>query len=487
MSIAFSLITAGAPGARAELELLDLPPADDTLAAPVVPDWRKLPTPPMVDWPAGAGQVALVRASALAELKPIRNQLLADEADREVIVLKGGSLDLASVAQALADPTILEARGRVFVLKRPLVILADALLRISGGAQLRLDSTRRAALVNAGRLNVDDSEILGWDGTTGQPSALRNDHAFRPFLLAVGASWTEIQDSVIADLGYDAPNAWGLTLAHRPATPTGPGAPGGRLIGNHIRGNYYGFYSHQAEDVVIADNVFRDSVVYGIDPHDRSRRLLIADNLVLGTQRSHGIVLSRDVVDSWIVGNRSIGNAGNGIILERQSTGNLLAHNVVAGNRGDGVSLLESPRNRLWHNLALGNGRNGLRVRNSWAVEVRRNRFAHNGNHGVELYARDLWDQPERDLERDPYRVRLDLVVVHNWFKGNRNSALSVRNPGEVDLSGLHPYPDSAMRPTEPLEFGGALRPLADAIEARLEAEGGVRIRGSTRRRPSTR
>ena len=164
----------------------------------------------------------------------------------------------------------------------------------------------------------------------------------------------------------------------------------GRITGSRIVGNYYGLYSYEADGLVIAANAFVDNIVYGIDPHDRSRRLVIADNTATGTRRKHGIVVSRGVSESWIVGNRAIGNAGTGIVVDADSTDNVVAHNLAAANRGDGLSLFESGRNLLWGNLAIGNRKSGLRIRNGWAIEVHHNAFVGNGYDGVEAYAEEL-------------------------------------------------------------------------------------------------
>jgi len=241
------LIVLAAAPARAEppLELLDLPPMHHPSQPPAIPDWRMSVTAPEVGRPGKPGDVTLARARSLIELAPVRRQLLEDRPGAQVITLRGGTFELADLARELGDPEVLERRGRTFVLRRPLVIQAGATLRIAGGAQLRLDTARRVFVINAGRLLVTGSEISSRDEANG-PTVLRHDRDFRPFVLAINGSWTEIRDSTLAHLGYAAPGSWGLTLARRPAALAHRGAPGGRLIGNRIIGNYYGFYSYAA-------------------------------------------------------------------------------------------------------------------------------------------------------------------------------------------------------------------------------------------------
>ena len=76
-------------------------------------------------------------------------------------------------------------------------------------------------------------------------------------------------------------------------------------------------------------------------------------------------------------------------------------------------------------------------------------------------------------------------MLAHNWFAGNRSSALSLRNPEQLDLEGLYRASGSAR--AESLRLGGELRLLADAIDARLAAAGGVRIRGRQSAEPDDR
>ena len=78
-------------------------------------------------------------------------------------------------------------------------------------------------------------------------------------------------------------------------------------------------------------------------------------------------------------------------------------------------------------------------------------------------------------------------MLAHNWFAGNRSSALSLRNPEQLDLEGLYRASGNARVPAEPLRLGGELRLLASAIDARLAAAGGVRIRGRQSLEPDDR
>ena len=467
--------------APAPLELARLPPgALGAVEPPELPEWRALArTLAPARSAAQPRQMALRAADGLPEFDHFSDpEFLAGIARRqgresaEALVLLRGSFELADLARAAADPAVLEQDNHVFTLHRPLVIRRDAALVLPEGSVLRLAIASRAFLVNGGQLILRGARITSWDAAMRAPGALEHDWQFRPFVAAIGGSWTEIARSTLSHLGYDAPKSYGLSLVSGPSSLAAAGPPTGRITGSRISANYYGFYSYEAEGVVIADNAFVDNIVYGIDPHDRSRRLVIADNAATGTRRKHGIVVSRGVSDSWIIENRAIGNAGTGIVIDAASSDNVVARNLAAANRGDGFSLFESPRNLLWGNLAIGNRKSGLRIRNGWALEVHRNAFVGNGYDGVEAYAEEFRPVLANKWRSAP-EFRLGLSLGDNLFAGNARSALNVRNPGRVDLSGVRRGSNA-----RPPRFGGDLRAWAEEIAAHLEHAGGVRIIG---------
>jgi poly(beta-D-mannuronate) C5 epimerase len=431
--------------------------------------------------PAGRPQMALRPADGLPELGHFSDAgFLAGMARRqarpaaEALVVLRGSYRLDELARAVADASVLAQDGDVFTLRRPLVIRRGAALMVDAGSEVRLSTRRGAFVVNGGQLTLRDASVTSWSGRRGAPSRLGHDRRFRPFVAAIGGSWTGITGSTLSHLGYRAAKSYGLSLVSGPAALPAAAPPTGRITESRITGNYYGLYSYEADDLLIAGNLFDDNIVYGIDPHDRSRGLVIAGNSAIGTLRRHGIVVSRGVSDSWIFDNRAIGNAGTGIVIDAASSGNVVADNLAGANRGDGISLFESGHNLVWGNLAIGNRKSGLRIRNSWGLEVHHNRFVGNGYDGVEAYAEALAPALRNDW-RAATELRLGLSLGDNRFVGNARDALSVRRPGRIELFGLQRAADAP-----PLRLGGDLRPRAAEIAARLEHAGSVCITGTT-------
>jgi poly(beta-D-mannuronate) C5 epimerase len=219
--------------------------------------------------------------------------------------------------------------------------------------------------------------------------------------------------------------------------------PTGWLLDSEFSDNWYGFYCFEADDVVIARNVYRDNILYGIDPHDRSRRLIIAENDAYGTHKKHGIIVSREVNDSWIFRNRAHGNALSGIVLDRSSVNNIVADNTTFGNHSDGITIYESSDNLLWNNHAVGNQRHGIRVRNSQRVRLYNNRCIGNGSNGVYGHIKDL-NGTDRDLALDPFTQSVSLVVVGGQLTHNDSGPVAIDSPLSLEM-----YNVSMLAPTK--------------------------------------
>jgi poly(beta-D-mannuronate) C5 epimerase len=207
------------------------------------------------------------------------------------------------------------------------------------------------------------------------------------------------------------------------------------IVDNEFRGLFYGFYSYEARDVAIVDNRYVDNIRYGIDPHDRSTRLVIARNTASGTRERHGIIGSREVSHSWIVDNEARDNAGSGIMLDRQCANNVIRGNQVYRN-GQGIAIYESPHNRLQDNLIAFNAKSGIRVRNSVDVAAIENRLLGNGDYAFELSARRLDDHEQRAKRGDHYEAAVEVEIQGARVAGNRGLVKAAQLDG-LKLSGV--------------------------------------------------
>ncbi len=369
----------------------------------------------------------------------LRELAVRQQGGLRALIVEGGFVDLPQLAHSLPKDVFEQTKPGVYVARLPILVRHGATLHIGRDVeQLRLSQERGALIANEGTLFIVGSKVLGWSEQTGARAKFRNKHEFRPFIVGWGGSRTYIAESEVAHLGYAATKAFGLTFSQyshetevqRAVWPR----PTGWVLNSRIEDMWFGFYCWEADDVVLRGNTFRNNIQYGIDPHDRSRRLIIAENDVSGTREKHGIIISREVNQGWIVNNRSYENRLAGIVLDRQCRDTVIAHNVTYRNGSDGIVISESPNNLLWSNLSIGNQHHGIRLRNSHDVRIQDTSAIANGLAGIYGAARDLTG---RDLALDPYRKTLSLVVVGGQLSANGSGPINVEDPTRIELLGI--------------------------------------------------
>ncbi|MFC5696537.1 mannuronan 5-epimerase AlgG [Pseudomonas sp. GCM10022186] len=355
----------------------------------------------------------------------------------QAIFIEGGHVTPADLAKALPDSQFSETEPGVYLARLPVVVAQGASLEIGKQTRdFRLSQERGAFLVNDGKLFITNTQLTAWNEGQKSPAWFRKPEEFRPFLVSWGGSELYIVGSKVTSLGYDNSKSYGVSI-----TQYTPGqakrlkrsAPTGWLLDSEFVDHWYGFYCFEAEDVVIKGNTYRDNIVYGIDPHDRSRRLMIAENTVFGTKKKHGIIVSREVDDSWIVNNKSYDNKLSGIVIDRNSVNNLVAWNEVYQNHSDGITLYESSNNLLWGNKIVSNLRHGIRVRNSVNIRLYENLSAANGLTGVYGHIKDL-SNTDRNIKLDPFDTKVSMILVGGKLAGNGSSPLSIDSPLSVEL-----------------------------------------------------
>lgn len=153
------------------------------------------------------------------------------------------------------------------------------------------------------------------------------------FLISWGGAEVYLSNSTFTSFGYNASKAYGISISqYSPGMDKQMKRPRPEALGDRL--------DHRRQLVQLLLLRGRRSGgegqhlprqhVYGIDPHDRSHRLIIADNTVHRTRKKHGIIVSREVNDSFIFNNRSYENKLSGIVLDRNSEGNLVASRSIA-------------------------------------------------------------------------------------------------------------------------------------------------------------
>lgn len=353
----------------------------------------------------------------------------------EVIVIESGSVDLPALYDFLRDNGHAEdmvRAGKTYLLRRPLVVSPRAQLIVTGDDvdALHLSAESGAYLVVAGKLYFSDSKLIGWNETKNEPmwAEYKNKRSFRPFITGWSQSEMFIGSSEVVALGYANGKSYGLSFSAGPSIWFKYGndhkshRPTATIVDSSFHNTLYGFYSYEADDVIISGNEYIDNVVYGIDPHDRSLRLAIGYNTAYGTHKKHGIIISREVDDSLIFGNVSFDNKGTGIMLDRDSNGTLVYGNTSFDNHQDGLTLFESDCEIVAANYIFSNKGSGFRIRNSYNIGLFYNNIAHNKANGISAYEGTLLGDPAHKLRNfglDPYDELTTVTAVGNNIQAN--------------------------------------------------------------------
>jgi len=375
----------------------------------------------------------------------------------QAIFVEGGYTTLADLARSLPKEQFAEVEPGVYLARLPIVVAENASLHIDKLiGELRLSQERGAFMVNAGKLFITDTKVTAWREADNAPASFRSSKEFRPFLVSWGGSELYIVGSILTSFGYDASKSYGVSITqyseglHKRLQRK---PPTGWILNSEFVDSWYGFYCYEANDVVLKGNTYRNNILYGIDPHDRSRRLIIADNDVYGTKKKHGIIVSREVNDSWIINNRSHDNKLSGVVLDRNSQNNLVAYNEVYQNHADGITLYESSNNLIWGNQVFQNERHGIRLRNSVNIRLYENIVATNGLTGIYGHIKDLTDT-DRNVALDPFDTKVSMIVVGGKLASNGSYPLSIDSPLSVEL-----YRVELLAPTKSsgISFAGIL------------------------------
>jgi len=380
------------------------------------------------------------------------------------IFIEGGYVTPQDIAKALPDSQFREVKPGVYLARLPIVVAEGATLHVGKDTKdLRLSQERGSFMVNDGQLFFTDTKLTAWREADNGPASFRKADEFRPFLVSWGGSELYISGSVFTSLGYSNSKSYGVSI-----TQYTPGMqarlkraePTGWLIDSEFVDHWYGFYCYEAANVVVKGNTYRDNIVYGIDPHDRSHGLIIAENTVHGTKKKHGIIISREVDDSWIINNKTYDNKLSGIVLDRNSVRNLVAYNEVYQNHADGITIYESSDNLLWGNKVLNNARHGIRLRNSTNIRLYENISAANGLTGIYGHIKDL-SNTDRNVALDPFDTEVSMIVVGGKLAANGSSPLSIDSPLSVEL-----YRVEMLAPSKStgISFAGILGERQDEI-----------------------
>jgi len=403
-----------------------------------------------------------------------------DRLDPLSIVISSGVYDLETITKEVADETLIQSKGNgVYALYVPLSVRAEATLLIGDNETLLMSVNTGGLLSSFGDVFITNASIKGWNTEKNAPAEYNNPDDFRPHITIWCGGELYMAGSEIAHLGYQASKSYGIsytscndTLYRHDYAHLSGGT--GWIIGNRFLDIYFGFYSYEAEDVVIIGNEYDENIVYAIDPHDRSKNLIIAHNTTRRAKQKHGIIISREVSDSFIFKNISEDNNGSGIMIDRSSERNVIAYNISQRNKQDGLTFYESPHNLSYKNILVNNGKSGMRIRNSWDITSYEDVINYNGLSAIQLYS--LYLTPARgatyrDLDLDPYVQRAGASFIKTEMVGNKESNIKLEDFDAFTMINARLYQ------SPPSMFAGDVKGIDDDYnELLLDAQKGINI-----------
>lgn len=304
-----------------------------------------------------------------------------------------------------------------WLLRGHLEIDRTAALSVVGSSgspmRLRIESTAAInspyTIFTRGYLRFENAELTSWDTT-------KNDHDTnyldgRAYVVAYEGGRMDFYKSEISYLGWR--DGEGSGLAWRKCFNDADQRTGatGDIHDSEIHHNFFGMYSYQAFAIWAKNNIVRDSVYYGFDPHDYSDFFIFEENRVYNNGK-HGIIFSRwcdfNIIRNNIVyDNKPKPGATNtiahGIFLDRRSTYNQIFGNTVY-NSMDGIAIFQSQYNIIRDN-EIRDSLTGIRInatpvspvdgvpdrtedQKSLYNQIYNNVIKNNKNYGIYLYNR---------------------------------------------------------------------------------------------------
>lgn len=350
-----------------------------------------------------------------AAAAPPAGTLHYDDASNTIVLRRGANTTLPGIRQALGAPNALQELA-------PGQWLLTANLRVEAGAQLRIAAPEVRLLklrsdpagfvwikALGGQLDFADTCVTSWD--TRSQRYDENYQDGRSFVLARDGARMNVERSDLRYLGYDGPESYGLAWRVRGTT--------GQIVESYVSHNFYGVYSFDMDGLVIRGNEVHHNIMYGIDPHTRSNRLVIEGN-VSHDNGKHGIILAEDCSDSQVRNNVVYNNLHHGIVIFQRSNNNIVEGNTSYGNGGHGINVNDSTNTIVRGNNVYDNLEAGIGVgQGASATQVIGNQVQANRRDGVTFYS-DVKDNMLRD----------------NLIAGNTRFGIYVKSEGDLTVEG---------------------------------------------------
>lgn len=302
------------------------------------------------------------------------------------VLIRGGSVTLAQLHDALKDERILKRYKDGYLLSYPLMIASDGGLVLEG-TSLYLYSYSGTALINQGWLGLNQSRLESVAGD--KPGS--TDRAWRPFVVAWAGSHTQVLNSTLNRLGYNANLSRGLSTAlsvqqpanSRPATLLVRNSQFNELSAVELQHTLAQFDSNRFEqsqqyalDIRDSQALISQNQIRGVDNNSAIRlrgntRALVEGNLILGANKA-AIEVSEQHGALVLSSNRIGASRGNGILLRSlQPTGTaplLIDDNLIGSSQGSAIDASEVAAATLINNRIGNTPEYAVSLRNASAL-----------------------------------------------------------------------------------------------------------------------
>jgi parallel beta-helix repeat protein len=338
-----------------------------------------------------------------------------DDESNTILLRKGAQTGLAGISQIIGRPEVLKqlAPGE-WLLSANLRIEPGALLRVAAPEVrwLKLRSETGGFIwikALGGEIEFAGTCVSSWDMARQQYDDNYKDG--RAFVLARGGARMDIRGSDMRYLGYDGSEAYGLAWRLNSTR--------GQLIDSVVAYNFYGVYSYEVDDLVLRGNRVHHNVMYGLDPHTRSMRLVIENN-VAHDNGKHGIILAEECSNAIVRNNVAYNNLHHGIVIYQRSNDNLVEGNTAYGNGGQGININDSANTIVRGNHVYDNLDAGIGVgQKASATQLLGNLVQSNRGDGITLYS-----------------DAADSMLRQNTIRDNTRYGIYVKTAGELRAEG---------------------------------------------------
>lgn len=246
----------------------------------------------------------------------------------QAITISAGAITLEQLRQRLADASIIKPYKDGYLLSYPLMIAPGGALLVHD-TKLYLYTPSGTALINQGMLSIRNATVQ----SVSEGDSADTDRPFRSFITAWAGSSTEVSDSLLSKLGYNAHLSRGLTSARSAAQTSAPPA---QVLIRNSRFDSLSSVELQYAQASIERSEFSDLQQYGIDLQDT--RLNLVHNRISQVRNQSGVRV-RGASSGLIAHNSVLQATKAGIEISDQQGDLVLADNQIGASKGNGVLL----------------------------------------------------------------------------------------------------------------------------------------------------